>query len=110
MKSACRNPGPTNECTGLEGKFVVMEKIKNAILDLIRECGHGFDACGRGQDDILVLFDLTVQVHVAVEIRVGSHNGCYALYKRAANLGHIRVRYLMQEYLSIWGSWMMGKA
>jgi len=35
MVSASGNPGPTNECTGHEGGFGIVEKIKDAVLDLV---------------------------------------------------------------------------
>ena len=37
MVSARRNPGPTNERTGLEGRFRVIEEIEDAILNLVWE-------------------------------------------------------------------------
>jgi len=37
MISASRNPGPTNESTGLEVKFGAMKKVEDAILNLIWE-------------------------------------------------------------------------
>jgi len=32
---SARNPCPANECTGLEGWFGVMQKIKDAIFNLV---------------------------------------------------------------------------